>query len=160
LGAGSIESIAREAVERLGAAQFAFVTGSNAALRVRLEKRITHLGWRALGYVSNMPEWLAAADVAIGKAGGLTGAEVLAAGVPFVVPPGVRGHEDRNAFYLQGCGAAIVTASTSEAVASALSIAIEPDRRDRMRSAARLAGRPRAAHAIAALVLRAMERHR
>jgi processive 1,2-diacylglycerol beta-glucosyltransferase len=158
LGAGSIESIAREASDRRSGTQFAFVTGSNTALRARLERQFSSLGWRALGYVSNMQEWLAAADVAIGKAGGLTGSEVLAAGLPFVVPPGLQGHEDRNAVYLQGCGAALVAESIGQAVAAALSIASDPDRCERMRSASRLAARPRAAHAIAAIVLRELER--
>ncbi len=158
LGAGSIASIAREASDRRAETQFAFVTGSNTALRARLERQFSSLGWRALGYVSNMQEWLAAADVAIGKAGGLTGSEVLAAGLPFVIPPGVRGHEDRNALYLQGCGAATVAESISQAVEAALSIASDPDRCERMRSAARLAARPRAAHAVAAVVLRELAR--
>ncbi len=158
LGAGSIEVIAREASRCRSQAQFAFVAGSNVDLRARLERRVSGMGGRALGYVSNMQEWLAAADVAIGKAGGLTGSEMLAAGVPFVVPPGVKGHEDRNAAYLQACGAAVVAKSIGQAVEAALSIAQQAERRERMRSAARLAARPRAAHAIAAVVLRELQR--
>lgn len=158
LGAGSIEVIAREAWERRAGEQFAFVTGNNAGLRARLQWPDAGPDWRALGYVSNMHEWLAAADVAIGKAGGMTGSEMLAAGVPFVVPPGVQGHEDRNAAYLQARGAAIVAVSAGAAVDAALSIARETDRRQRMQTAARLAARPRAAHAIAAIVLRELER--
>ena len=156
LGAGSIEAIAREAARRRAQAQFAFVTGSNADLRARLERQVSGMGWRALGYVSNMQEWLAAADVAIGKAGGLTGSEMLAAGRPLVVPPGATGHEHRNAACLQACGAAIVTESIGQAVEAALSIAQEAARRERMRSAARLAARPRAAHAIATVVLQGL----
>jgi len=158
LGAGSIEAIAHAAREREAQAQFAFVSGNNAELRSRLQRESTDSGWRVLGYVSNMHEWLAAAAVAIGKAGGMTASEMLAAGVPFVVPPGVKGHEDRNAAYLQVCGAAFVAESAGEAVEAALSIAQAPDRRARMQTAARLAARPRAAHSIATIVLRELER--
>ncbi|HEY4688778.1 MAG TPA: glycosyltransferase [Anaerolineae bacterium] len=160
LGAGSMEAIAREALHRSAgppAEQFAFVTGNNADLRARLDQLLIGTGWRALGYVSNMPEWLAAADIAIGKAGGMTGSEILASGVPFVIPPGVKGHEDRNAVYLQACGAAVVTATIAEAVHTALSIVRDPNRREQMRMAARIAARPRAAHAIASVVLRELE---
>ena len=160
LGAGSIESIARTALNRRTDAQFVFIAGSNAELRARLERQVSGTGWRALGYVANMHEWLAAADVAIGKAGGLTGSEMLAAGLPFVVPPGLRGHEDRNAAYLQACGAARVAASIDEAVTLALTIAHQADLRGRMRAAAQRAARPRAAHTIAAIVLRELERRR
>jgi processive 1,2-diacylglycerol beta-glucosyltransferase len=154
LGAGSIESIARAALARSPDAQFVFVAGSNAELREQLERIIVGTGWRALGFVSNMHEWLAAADVAIGKAGGLTGAEILASGLPFVVPPGLRGHEDRNAEYLERSGAARVAASVEDAVTAALSIAERPDVREQMRASALRIARPRAAHAIAAIVLR------
>ncbi len=154
LGAGAIESIARTALRRRAEAQFVFVAGSNAHLRVRLERQVAGAGWRALGFVTNMHEWLAAADVAIGKAGGLTGSEMLAAGLPFVVPPGLSGHEDRNAAFLQACGAARVATSIDEAVTLALSIARQADLRERMHAAAQRAARPHAAHTVAAIVLR------
>lgn len=158
LGAGSLESIARAAMERRAEAQFVFVAGGNTRLRARLEQQVSGAGWRVLGFVSNIHEWMAAADVAIGKAGGLTGSEMLAAGLPFVVPPGVHGHEDRNAAYLERCGAARVTASIGEAVAAALSIASQPERHAQMCASARRVARPRAAHAIASIVLRDLGR--
>jgi len=154
LGAGSIEVIARAALPALGRIQFAFVTGDNVGLRRQLAQQEPALGWRVLGFVSNMHEWLAASDVAVGKAGGLTGSEMLAAGVPFVIPPGLHGHEDRNAEYLRRCGAAHVASSAQEAVDLALAIANRPDLAARMRAAAQRAARPRAAHAIAAIVMR------
>lgn len=157
LGAGSIETIARAASDRRLDAQIAFVTGDNAELRAQLD-RYAGADWRILGFVSNMHEWLAAADVAIGKAGGLTGAEMLASGLPFVIPPGLHGHEDRNAAYLQGCGAARIATTAGEALELAVSIARQPELAGHMRAAARQAARPRAAHTIAGIVLRALGR--
>jgi processive 1,2-diacylglycerol beta-glucosyltransferase len=158
LGAGSMASIAQEAVEQRAKAHFVFVTGDNTSLRERIERIVVGTGWRVLGYVANMPEWLAASDAAIGKAGGLTGSEMLAAGLPFIVPPGLHGHEDLNADYLQACGAAYIASTVHDAVETTLSIVGQDVRRWRMRSAARLAARPQAAHAIAASVLRDLER--
>ena len=157
LGAGAIEAIAREVIEQHAGAQFAFITGDNADLRARLDRRAGEAGWRVVGFVANMHEWLSAADVAIGKAGAMTGSEMLATGLPFIVPPGMRGHEARNAANLQACGAAVVTTSIREAVTTARMIAGQADARERMRSAARSAARPRAAQDIAEIVLRELE---
>ncbi|MFN8595107.1 MAG: glycosyltransferase [Anaerolineae bacterium] len=57
--------------------------------------------WIVRGFVDNMPDWLAAADVAISKAGGLA-SELLAAGVPTIVPLRLTGHEAINAEFFHG----------------------------------------------------------
>lgn len=44
---------------------------------------------RAIGYTRAMDEYMAAADLLVGKPGGLTTAEALARGLP-MVRPGVR----------------------------------------------------------------------
>ncbi len=94
LGVGAMEAVARSLLAHPLDAQFVFITGSNHALRRRL--KAMSKTWIVRGFVNNMPDWLAAADVAISKAGGLAGSELLAAGVPTIIPwalDGPRGHE-------------------------------------------------------------------
>jgi processive 1,2-diacylglycerol beta-glucosyltransferase len=54
-----------------------------------------------------MDEYMAAADLMIGKPGGLTTSEALARGLPMVIVNPIPGQEDRNADYLLEEGAAI-----------------------------------------------------
>jgi processive 1,2-diacylglycerol beta-glucosyltransferase len=147
LGVGAMEAVARSLLARPLDAQFVFITGNNHALRRRL--KAMSKTWVVRGFVGNMPDWLAAADVAISKAGGLAGSELLAAGVPAIIPRALTGHETRNADYLASTGAALLAASAADAVAWADQLLQEPARRAAMRHAALRAARPNAASLIA-----------
>jgi len=62
---------------------------------------------RAVSYAENMEEFMAASDVYISKAGGLTVAECLASGLPALYMNNFPGHEEGNAGYAFSHGAAI-----------------------------------------------------
>jgi len=79
------------------------VCGTDRRLRSRLERR--GLG-TAIGWTDRMPELLAAADVVIENAGGLTSLEAFAAGVPIVTYRPIPGHGRDN---VRGMVAAGVT---------------------------------------------------
>ncbi len=169
LGVGAMDAVARSLLTHPLDAQIVFITGSNHALRRRL-KALSHSlnicadenqpdcvdaieeqngKWIVRGFVGNMPDWLAAADVAISKAGGLAGSELLAAGVPLIIPRALTGHEALNAQYLASTGGALLADSAAEAVAQADRLLREPQMRETMRYAARQAARPFAADHIA-----------
>ncbi len=152
LGVGALEAVARSLLARPLAAQIVFITGSNHALRRQL-KAMSH-EWIVRGFVNNIPDWLAVADVAISKAGGLAGSELLAAGVPTLIPRALTGHEARNAEYLAATGAALLVDSAAEALAEADRLLHKPDQRALMREAAWRAARPHAAAAIAEQLIR------
>ena len=63
--------------------------------------------WFRPGYREDYPEWLGAADLVVGKAGGLTASEALALGVPMLIHDPIPGQEEGNAEYLERHGAAI-----------------------------------------------------
>lgn len=52
-----------------------------------------------LGHTSDFPELLAASDLVVGKAGGLTVAEATTLGVPQVIHQPIPGQEEHNADY-------------------------------------------------------------
>jgi processive 1,2-diacylglycerol beta-glucosyltransferase len=147
LGVGALEAVARSLLAHPLDAQIVFITGSNHALRRQL--KAMSKTWIVRGFVNNMPDWLAAADVAISKAGGLAGSELLAAGVPTIIPRALTGHETMNARYLASTSAALLAESAAEAVAQADRLLHDPQQGAIMRRAARRAARPNAAALIA-----------
>ncbi len=152
LGVGGIEAIARSLIKHPINSQVVFITGRNRSLRRRLRR----LGpdWIVRGFVDNIPDWLAAADVTISKAGGLAASEMMAAGVPTIIPVGgITGHETLNAHYFASTGAAVLVESADEAVEQASELLADHARHDRMRQAALQAARPNAAEEVAEQVL-------
>ncbi len=59
-----------------------------------------------LDYVHNMNEWMASADLLIGKPGGLTVTEALACKVPILIYKPIPGQEERNSQFLLDSGIA------------------------------------------------------
>ncbi|HET7027177.1 MAG TPA: UDP-N-acetylglucosamine--N-acetylmuramyl-(pentapeptide) pyrophosphoryl-undecaprenol N-acetylglucosamine transferase [Candidatus Limnocylindrales bacterium] len=106
---------------------------------------------------------LAAADLVVGRAGSSTLAEVTALGRPLVVVPypHAAGHQRANAEVLVRAGAARLIedeAFDAEALLDASRILDDPATHARMTAAARSLARPRAADAVARLVLAAAAR--
>lgn len=151
LGVGSMEAVARALLTHPLDAQIVFITGRNHGLRRRLKALSRQ--WVVRGFVPNMPDWLAVADLAISKAGGLAASELLAAGVPTIVPRALTGHEALNAEYFASTGAARLVDAADEGVAQAERLLRDPIERAAMRRAAQQAARPQAAADIAAIVL-------
>jgi len=115
-------------------------------------------------YADPMGPAYAVADLAIARAGASTVAELLATGLPavFLPYPFHRDrHQVRQARAVERCGAAVVVddvpsdpADTADRLAEAVhTLAGDEVRRGRMADAARAAGRPEAADAVAAEVL-------
>lgn len=109
--------------------------------------------FRVLGQQPSLDPLIAASDVVVGKAGGLTVSEVLGRGVPLIIPTPVPGQEQANAEYVVASGAGLCC-DTAEGVAAAVTLLLQDGhQRAAMAQAARQAGRPDAATAIAARVL-------
>jgi 1,2-diacylglycerol 3-beta-galactosyltransferase len=84
--------------------QLVVITGRNAALRERLLAQPWRRPVRVEGFVTNMPEWMAAADVLVTKAGPGTITEGLLSGLPLVLIGKVPGQEDGNVDFVVGSG--------------------------------------------------------
>jgi processive 1,2-diacylglycerol beta-glucosyltransferase len=151
LGVGALQAVGRSLLAHPLDAQIVFITGSNHALRRQL--KAMSKTWIVRGYVHNMPDWLVVADVAISKAGGLAGSELLAAGVPTIIPRALTGHEAMNARYLASTGAALLADSAAGAVARADRLLRDPQMREAMYRAAFRAARPNAAFLVTERVI-------
>lgn len=111
-------------------------------------------------YLYNMPDALAAADLAVSRAGAIALAELTARGIPAVLVPypyATANHQEYNARILEGRGAAMVIRDnelTGPVLLAALQkILHNQDVLARMAHASRALGKPQAADKIARLIL-------
>jgi 1,2-diacylglycerol 3-beta-galactosyltransferase len=81
-------------------AQLVVVAGRNTALRDQLQAANWRLPVHVEGFVKNMPEWMAAADVLVTKAGPGSIVEGLISGLPLILMSKVHGQEDGNVDYV------------------------------------------------------------
>jgi len=151
LAPASAEAIVRGLASGFGPLEVAVATGRSVELAGRLPRLAdahTPVRFHWLGHTRAMPDWMAAADLVVGKPGGLTSSEALAAGRPFVVVDPYPLQEVANARYLVSLGAGVRAADPSAAVGLALDLVQDDRRRGAMAAAARAAGRPAAAAAL------------
>ena len=93
----------------------------------------------------------------LSKAGGLTVSEVLARGVPLLLPTPLAGQEHWNAEYVISAGAGLGYDTARELAVAAADLLADPTRRAAMSAAARASARPQAAQSIASRVLADIE---
>jgi UDP-N-acetylglucosamine--N-acetylmuramyl-(pentapeptide) pyrophosphoryl-undecaprenol N-acetylglucosamine transferase len=117
------------------------------------------LQYRVVPFEERMPEVYRAADLCVCRAGAMTVAELLAAGVPAILVPlpgAPRDHQTRNAEALVAAGAAIIVPDAECTVdrldAEVGALLCDRDRLASMGAAARALGHPDAAARVAALV--------
>lgn len=131
-----------------------------AGVQERL-RRLDGAEWvRAFGYIDEMPAALAAADVAVSRAGAMATAELLAWGIPAILvplPTAAADHQTGNARALAEAGAAVhlpQSEATPERLWAELTFLATSDaRRDAMSARALARARPQAAREIAQRLL-------
>jgi UDP-N-acetylglucosamine--N-acetylmuramyl-(pentapeptide) pyrophosphoryl-undecaprenol N-acetylglucosamine transferase len=117
------------------------------------------------GYIDNMSEALATADIAISRAGAMATAELLAWGIPSLLiplPTAAADHQTHNAHALADAGAATLLRErdmTPERLAQELGALVNDDmKRAQMRAAALERARPDAARQISLHLAALLER--
>jgi len=131
----------------------ALVCGKNERLRRDAEAVVASAGpgrvrCAVLGFTDRMHELMHAADLAVGKPGGLTSSEALACGLPMAIVHPVPGQEERNSDHLLEWGVAVRLNSPETFGWRIASLLEDGERLDRMRRAARERARPFAADAV------------
>jgi processive 1,2-diacylglycerol beta-glucosyltransferase len=106
-----------------------------------------------VGYTTDMDEYMAAADLLVGKPGGLTSSEALARGLALVIVHPIPGQEERNADHLLEAGTAIRCNNLPALAWKIDRLLADPGRLATMRENARRLARPHAARDIAAVLL-------
>jgi len=158
-GAGNAGRMLESLIAAKLPAQIVAVCGKNPALRAALEKiALRRTGAlpvvKVVGFTTEMDEFMAAADLMIGKPGGLTTSESLIKGLGWVVVNPIPGQEEKNAIYLLEHGVGVWCDNLHTLAFKVRSVLEEPGRLETMRKNALKLGRPEAGAIIAELVVR------
>lgn len=152
---GDVKSIAKE-LTGMGI-QVAAVAGKHERLRRRLhslEKKTELL--KVFGFVKDMHKMMMAADVLVGKAGGLTVSEALAMRLPLIIYNPVPGQEIYNVDFLVNYGAGLSSRDEEDVVEKVRFLSTHPDRLQQMAENAGRLGKPSAAQSVCERVLAAI----
>ena len=155
VGGGPAQEIVAEIMHMRRPVQCIVICGSNERLLHDVEALTLPRAslFRVLGFTSDMLDLVRVAALFVGKPGGLTASECMAAGSPMVIVTPIPGQEERNADYLLEEGAA-VRCNDLETIDYKIDRLLgDPARLAQLRANARRVGRPDAARVIAATAL-------
>lgn len=152
-GVGPVESLVRSLQKVSHPLQVAVICGRNEQLVGRLAALSEGVHpMRVIGYTTEMDTWMAASDLLVGKAGGLTSSEALARGLVMVIVNPIPGQEERNSDHLLEDGVAIRCNNLPALAYKVDSLLQDRERYAKMRKSASRAGRPDAARDIVSLM--------
>jgi processive 1,2-diacylglycerol beta-glucosyltransferase len=154
-GLGGLAEVCRALMEIPHPSQALVVTGTDDHLADRL-RRLTR-GFegriRVYPYVETIRQFMAAADLLITKAGGVTLAEALAAELPLLCFRSLEGQEARNERFAVRSGVALLARSREELRNSLTLTLTDPMLLRKLRERIRVVRRPAAAGSVAELLL-------
>ena len=161
-GIGPVEQLVKDLLALDRPWQIAAIAGKSEKTQKRLEELAKGAGKLSsgaprlgpVGFTTEMDKYMAAADLMVGKAGGLTTSEALARGLPMALIEPIPGQEERNADHLLEAGAAIRCNNLPAAAWKIAGLMNDAQRLARMKDAARQLGHPNAAADIAADALK------
>ncbi len=154
-GVGPVESLIRSIQEVKHPIQIIVICGRNPQLEQRLIKiQETNHPMKIIGFTHEMDVWMAASDLLVGKAGGLTSAEALARGLVLVIVNPIPGQEERNSDHFLEEGVAIRCNNLPALAYKIDNLLKDKERLLRMQQSVRRLSRPRAASEIVSLVLK------
>ena len=156
-GIGPLEQLVKDLLALQRPWQIVAIAGKSEKTRKRLEEIARGAGnlqsgsprLFAVGFTSEMDKYMAAADLMVGKAGGLTTSEALARALPMALIEPIPGQEERNADHLLEAGAAIRCNNLPAAAWKIAALLDDSQRFSRMKDATRSLGKPSAAARIA-----------
>ncbi len=150
LGTGPTEFMVERLASLRNEAQTIVVCGRNEALRERVQRRVggDNPRFRVLGYSNSMHSLMGAADLFIGKPGGLTAAEALARGLPLCIVNPIPGQEERNSDHLLEEGVAVKCNDLTVLAFKIEQLLANPQRLASMRANALRYARPDAARLV------------
>jgi len=98
-----------------------------------------------VGFTTEMERWMAASDLLVGKAGGLTSSEAMASGLVMVIVNPIPGQEERNSDHLLEEGVAVRCNNLPALAYKIDTLLSDTARFDRMQRAVHRLARPNAA---------------
>jgi processive 1,2-diacylglycerol beta-glucosyltransferase len=133
--------------------QLLVVTGFNTRLRKRLSSLAQGMSLHVFGFVDNIHELMAVADLIITKPGGLSSVEALAMGVPMILFRPIPGQEEGNAQFLIDEGVACRIDNVKELPEKTVKLLQDHMKLDMIRGKSRELAKPQAAQTIADIIV-------
>ena len=154
-GGAYTQTIVQQTMRMTSDFQAVVVCGRNDQLKSQIEglTAFQRDRYRVLGYTTDMADLMRTATLFIGKPGGLSSSECMAAGLPMVLIHPIPGQEVRNSDFLLEEGAAVRCNYQTTVGYKIDRLLAEPDRIKRMAKSARRIGRAEAASQITTQVL-------
>jgi processive 1,2-diacylglycerol beta-glucosyltransferase len=154
-GIGGLAAIAARLLAIDQDFQLVVMAGRNGAALADLQALARRFPGKLLaqGFTETIERWMACADFAITKPGGLTTSECLAMGLPMIVNAPIPGQEERNADFLLQQGVALKASDAVTLEYCVRELLLHPERLAEMRLRARAIGRAHAARAVLDVVL-------
>lgn len=161
-GVGPVEQLVQDLLALQKPWQLVAIAGKAEKVKKRLDE-IAHSAGSLrsgnarlvpVGFTTEMDQYMAAADLLVGKAGGLTTSEALARNLPMALIEPIPGQEFRNADHLLENGAAIRCNNLPAAAWKIAKLMDDPARLTGLRESAAQMARPNAATDIAEDALR------
>jgi len=153
-GMGPVAKLIQSLTKMQKKAQIVVICGKNEELKQRVDTYLRNLPtklpilFKSLGYTAEMDTYMSAADLILGKTGGLTTSEALAKGLGFIIVDPIPGQEQRNADHLLEEGVAIKCNNWPVLSYKIDKLLNNPQRIANMQFKARSLARPSAAHDI------------
>ncbi|MCC6498071.1 MAG: glycosyltransferase [Propionibacteriaceae bacterium] len=151
-GMGPLKRVAKAINEARLPATLVVICGRNTELREELEQVEWNLPVHLYGFTSNMPQFMAAADMLVTKAGPGSISEAFISGLPLVLYARLPGQEDGNVSYVVNEHAGVWAPRPREVVEALRRWVEDPEARARAAAASRRVAKPDAARAIARLI--------
>jgi len=151
-GMGPLKRVAKAINEARLKATLVVICGRNVELREDLEDVDWHMPVHLYGFTSNMPQFMAAADMLVTKAGPGTISEAFISGLPLVLYARLPGQEDGNVSYVVDEHAGVWAPRPREVVEAVRRWVDDPEERARAAAASRRVAKPKAARSIARLI--------
>ena len=153
-GVGPVELLVRSLQQVRHPIQIIVICGKNEPLEKRLLK-LPHQGHplKVVGFTKEMDTWMAASDLIVGKAGGLTSTEALARGLVLVIVNPIPGQEERNSDHFLEEGVALRCNNLPALAYKIDTLLSDTGRLSHMQKAAGRVARPHAAREIVSIVL-------
>lgn len=164
LGMGPIDNIISELIHLKEDVQIIAMCGANEDLKANLENFFadavqggSEARMKIMGYTNDMDELMSAADLILGKPGGLTSSEALAKGLVFVIVNPIPGQEERNSDHLLEEGVAIRCNSLGVLGPKINALLTDKTKLETMRANARKIACPNSATTVAKEILQMIQ---
>ncbi|MFT4110846.1 MGDG synthase family glycosyltransferase [Propionicimonas sp.] len=151
-GMGPLKRVAKAINDARLDATLVVVCGRNAELKADLEAVDWRMPAHIYGFTTQMPQFMAASDMLVTKAGPGTISEAFISGLPLALYARLPGQEDGNVRYVEQLRAGVWTPRPREVVDAVRRWVEDPDARAAASAASRRAAKPDAARQIARLI--------